>query len=78
MQFLPGAIYCANGRLVGGSPGTFGRICHLPGRMHPVSRMVLDYFLNNDLPNGKFRRLFSLPDSDLVTLGGCLVAKYEN
>ena len=57
--------------------GTFGNACRLPGRMHPVSRMILGYYLNNDLPTPKFRRLFSLPDSDLIGLGDCLVANYQ-
>ena len=51
--------------------------CVLPRHMHRASRAFLDDYLAGDLPVAEFRRLFSLPNSDYLGLGSCLVALYE-
>ena len=51
--------------------------CVLPSHMHRASRAFLDDYLEGDLPVAEFRRLFSLPNSDYLGLGSCLVALYE-
>ena len=51
--------------------------CVLPRRMHRASRVFLDHYIEGDLTVAEFRRLFSLPNSDYLGLGACLIALYE-
>ena len=51
--------------------------CVLPRRMHRASRVFLDHYIEGDLTVVEFRRLFSLPNSDYLGLGACLIALYE-
>ena len=51
--------------------------CVLPRRMHRASRAFLDHYIEGDLTVAEFRRLFSLPNSDYLGLGACLIALYE-
>ena len=49
----------------------------LPRYMHRASRTFLDDYLEGDLPVAEFRRLFSLPNSEYLGLGRCLIALHE-
>ena len=51
--------------------------CALPRRMHRASRAFLGDYIAGRLPVSEFRRLFSLPNSDYLELGSCLVPLYE-
>ena len=51
--------------------------CTLPRHMHQASRAFLHDYLEGDLSVSEFRRLFSLPNSDYLGLGRCLVALHE-
>lgn len=48
-------------------------LCEFPARLHPVSQMFLDAFLQGRLARADFLRFFSLPNSDYIPLGQCLV-----
>ncbi|NIW04264.1 MAG: hypothetical protein GWN34_19790 [Gammaproteobacteria bacterium] len=48
-------------------------VCEFPERLHPVSRLVLDYFLRDVISTAEFLRFFSLPNSDYISLTACLV-----
>ena len=48
-------------------------VCSFPDALHPVSQMLLDGFLDGRLSTPQFLRSFSLPNSDYVPLGQCLV-----
>ena len=45
----------------------------LPPKLHPVSMQILDMFLDGRLPLEEFRRLFSLPNSDYLTVTDCVL-----
>ncbi len=51
--------------------------CDFPERLHPVSRLILDYFLDNVISTGEFLRYFSLPNSDYIPLAACLVSMLQ-
>ena len=48
-------------------------VCGFPASLHPVSQMLLDSYLSGRLWVAPFLRAFSLPNSDYVPLGQCLV-----
>jgi len=45
----------------------------LPPRLHPVSRQILELFLQGGLPREEFLRLFHLPNSDYLGVAQCIV-----
>jgi hypothetical protein len=45
----------------------------LPPILHPVSRRILELFLNGFLPQEEFLRLFSLPNSDYLPVSECIL-----
>lgn len=45
----------------------------LPLILHPVSRRILELFLQGWLPEEEFLRLFSLPNSDYLIVSQCIV-----
>ena len=48
-------------------------LCELPERMHPVSSYFLHEFTVGGITEAYFLRSFSLPNSDYIPLGRCLV-----
>ncbi|MCA8966964.1 MAG: hypothetical protein KDC48_18935 [Planctomycetes bacterium] len=48
-------------------------VCSFPELLHPVSQTLLDDYLHGVLSAPQFLRAFSLPNSDYVPLGQCLV-----
>ena len=48
-------------------------LCELPERMHPVSAYFLHEFTVGGIGEAYFLRSFSLPNSDYIPLGRCLV-----
>lgn len=53
-------------------------LCDFPERLHPVSQMFLDYYIVGRLAAHEFLRFFSLPNSDYIPLGQCLVTLLAN
>jgi hypothetical protein len=51
--------------------------CTFPRRMNHASRVFLDDYVQGDLSVPEFRRRFSLPNSDYLALGTCLVELHE-
>lgn len=47
--------------------------CDFPERLHPVSRLFLDAYLEQRMSTEEFQRFFSLPNSDYIQLAECLV-----
>lgn len=47
--------------------------CQFPERLHPVSQMFFDRFLEGFLSTADFLRFFSLPNSDYIELGHCFM-----
>ena len=47
--------------------------CSFPERLHPVSRLFLEAYLEGRMPTTQFQRFFSLPNSDYIPLAECLV-----
>ncbi len=47
--------------------------CEFPVRMHPVSELFLNAWLENRISSADFQRFFSLPNSDYIPLAECLV-----
>ncbi len=45
----------------------------LPARLHPVSRMILEAFLDGRLTLGDFLWGFHLPNSDYLPVAECIV-----
>jgi len=50
----------------------------LPERLHPVSRMFLELWLNGTLPTAEFLRVFHLPNSDYLPVAQCLLTAVMN
>lgn len=48
-------------------------LCGFPPRLHPVSQMFLDAYPPDTLTTAEFLRFFSLPNSDYIPLGQCLI-----
>ena len=70
MDPLLGGIYDLG---AGVRPAVAMVVCSFPDALHPVSQMLLDGFLDGRLSTPQFLRSFSLPNSDYVPLGQCLV-----
>ena len=49
------------------------RAC-LPERLHPVSRMFLEYWLEGRISTQIFRRFFHMPNSTYLSVSACLIA----
>ncbi len=47
--------------------------CNFPDRLHPVSQLFLDAFIQGRMTTPEFLRFFSLPNSDYIPLARCLV-----
>lgn len=48
-------------------------LCGFPERLHPVSRTILDNFLDGALLAPEFLRFFSLPNSAYIPLARCFL-----
>ncbi len=48
-------------------------VCNFPDRLHPVSRLFLDAFLEGRMTTQQFLRFFSLPNSDYIPIAKCFV-----
>ncbi len=46
----------------------------LPERLHPVSRLFLDYWLSGDMTTAEFLHLFHLPNSAYLPVAKCILA----
>ena len=46
----------------------------LPERLHPVSAMILGYWLDGTLPTAELLRWFHMPNSDYLPVARCIVA----
>jgi hypothetical protein len=49
------------------------QVC-LPERLHPVSRMLLEAFLDGRLSQQDFRWSFHMPNSDYLPVADCILA----
>ena len=49
------------------------QVCNFPERLHPASQLFLDYYVAGEMATHEFLRFFSLPNSDYIPLGQCLV-----
>ncbi len=47
--------------------------CKLPPKLHPVSELFLDRYLDGAMTTAEFLRFFSLPNSDYIRLAKCIV-----
>ncbi len=47
--------------------------CEFPERLHPVSQLFLDQYVTGVMSTDLFLRFFSLPNSDYISLGRCIV-----
>ncbi len=50
----------------------------LPERLHPVSLMFLEYWLDGRLATNEFLRVFHLPNSDYLPVAQCLLRVLAN
>ncbi|MDH3688405.1 MAG: hypothetical protein OEU36_02845 [Gammaproteobacteria bacterium] len=48
-------------------------MCGFPDRLHPVSELILNYYLSDTIGMPTFLRYFSLPNSDYIPLARCFV-----
>ena len=48
-------------------------ICQFPERLHPVSQLFFDQFVQGFMTTADFLRFFSLPNSDYIELGHCFM-----
>ncbi|MFW6028566.1 MAG: hypothetical protein ACOC9Q_03490 [bacterium] len=55
-------------------PSMLESLCDFPARLHPVSQLILESFIEGRMPAGEFLRSFSLPNSDYIPLARCFVA----
>ncbi|MEE8187753.1 MAG: hypothetical protein V3T80_00970 [Kiloniellales bacterium] len=46
----------------------------LPERLHPISRMFLDYWLSGEMSTAEFLRWFHMPNSDYLPVAQCILA----
>ncbi len=70
MKHLWGGIHDLG---TGVMPDVAMTICNFPEVLHPVSQQFLSGYLSGLISVGQFLRAFSLPNSDYVPLGQCLV-----
>jgi hypothetical protein len=45
----------------------------LPERLHPVSRVFLEYWLDGTMSTAEFLRWFHMPNSDYLPVAQCLI-----
>lgn len=55
------------------SPMIAQTACGFPEQLHPVSQLVLDYYIHGVIPTATFLRFFSLPNSGYIPLARCFV-----
>ncbi len=55
------------------NPLTAQFVCNFPDRLHPVSRLFLEAFLEGRMTTQQFLRFFSLPNSDYIPIAKCFV-----
>lgn len=55
-------------------PGAVETLCAFPDRLHPVSQIILESFIEGRLAASEFLRAFSLPNSDYIPLAKCFVS----
>ncbi len=48
-------------------------VCGMPARLHPVSQLFLDKYVEGTMSLDLFLRFFSLPNSDYIPLAQCIV-----
>lgn len=48
-------------------------VCQFPERLHPVSQLFFDRFVQGYMTTADFMRFFSLPNSDYIQLGHCFM-----
>lgn len=48
-------------------------ICQFPERLHPVSQLFFERFVQGLMTTADFLRFFSLPNSDYIELGQCFM-----
>ncbi len=46
----------------------------LPERLHPFSRVILDYYLDGRIPTSEFARWFHMPNSSYLPASECIIA----
>ena len=49
-------------------------LCSFPSRLHPASQLFLDSYVAGRIATHEFLRVFSLPNSDYISLAQCFVA----
>ncbi|TDJ71467.1 MAG: hypothetical protein E2O38_07890 [Proteobacteria bacterium] len=49
-------------------------LCEFPDRLHPISEMILDYYIAGILGTQDFLRFFSLPNSDYIPIAKCFTS----
>lgn len=49
-------------------------LCSFPARLHPASQLFLDSYVAGRIATHEFLRIFSLPNSDYISLAQCFVA----
>ncbi len=47
--------------------------CGMPARLHPVSQVFFDKYVEGAISLENFLRFFSLPNSDYIPLAQCIV-----
>lgn len=50
----------------------------LPERLHPVSKMFLEAWLNGEMSTAQFLRWFHMPNSDYLDVAQCILAAVAN
>lgn len=55
------------------NPITAQAMCEFPERLHPVSELILNYYIDGTVETATFLRYFSLPNSDYIPLARCFV-----
>ena len=48
-------------------------ICQFPDRLHPVSQLFFERFVDGSMTTADFMRFFSLPNSDYIELAHCFM-----
>ncbi len=47
--------------------------CDMPPKLHPVSELFLNHYIDGTMSIWEFLRFFSLPNSDYISRGRCIV-----
>ena len=48
-------------------------LCEFPARLHPASKLIMDYYNDGVISLKDFMRYFSLPNSDYIPLAECYI-----